>query len=43
MLKAGGADESTPRTMREMIQKKFLEEIIGCSSTITLTVDFTYE
>ena len=31
MLKAG-AEDSTPKTMREMIQKKFLEEIIGCSS-----------
>jgi syntaxin-binding protein 1 len=31
MLK-GSAEEPTPKSMREMIQKKFLEEIIGCSN-----------
>jgi hypothetical protein len=30
MSKAAAAEEA-PKTMREMIQKKFLEEIIGCS------------
>jgi len=32
LAKVGASEDNAPRTMRELIQKKFLEEIIGCSA-----------
>ncbi len=36
MLKAGDTEESAPRTMKEIIQKKFIEEIIECACKFKL-------
>jgi hypothetical protein len=32
---AAGEDSSNPKTLRELIQKKFLDEVVGCAGTLT--------
>jgi hypothetical protein len=31
MSKFAGTEESQPKTLRELIQKKFLDEVVGCA------------
>lgn len=41
MLKASATEDAAPRTMRETIQRKFLDEIIGCSSKLSMYYFFS--
>ncbi len=41
MSKAGSGEDAAPRSMRELVQKKFLEEVIDAAGKLLVIISLT--